>query len=691
MTLWMLWSILFAATVGIAALAIDRAAGGFGAPRRYIWLLALLASAGVPLLLALRRGDAAPVAKELTPLSAATDDATIEIPTVTRPAGGTPAGSAPPFQARIAVSAAAIDRAALVLWIASSSLLALAFGRSILRLRRHRRDWIDATLGGRRVLLSVAEGPAVVGFVRPAIVVPRWAAALDEQAQNMMLRHELEHIRAGDPRALLAAGILLVALPWNAGVWWLVHRLRMAVELDCDARVIRSIGASRDYALMLLEIGERHTTGLPLAATLASGRPLLERRIHAMSSLRPHRPLRAALPFLAIAIVATTAAAWAPRPASLRPPVAPVQQALPGLVVQPPQQAAAAPSPAAQPVRTAPVREPRATRAAPVSPSAAAPARPAPSPRRQQPDRARIAALARENLPDVVLGDTAAEYAVMIFDSADQYVWSTHGVGSVAIEVAGDTRTADERAEFTRANRAEYMGAAAAGRGGGGGRGARGRGAGETAPALGATRGSITGRVAGTSVLEVRPRVSVTRGFLRDSTTGAISVIRDSSGRVDTLTTTYWIGRDSLRKMRLQLDSGTATLRGRGGARGGGGGTVARQSARGRGGRGGVASDSLGDVIARLNELVVRMRDSAAAGDGSYLVRVGRTRLSDPTINRAAGLEEAGQGRSGIEGIPSTSIAFTETYTFAAGELAPAMLRILVVHLTASTPFVKPK
>src|SRR6185295_15548477 len=143
---------------------------------------------------------------------------------------------------------------------------------------------------------------------------------LEPRAQALMLRHESEHIRAGDPRALLVAGLFLVAVPWNIALWWLVRRLRMAMELDCDARVIRSVGASREYGLMLLEVSDRHTSRFPLASAFASTRPLLERRIDAMSQPRPRRPLRAALPFIAIALVATTAATRAPRPASLRAP-----------------------------------------------------------------------------------------------------------------------------------------------------------------------------------------------------------------------------------------------------------------------------------------------------------------------------------------------------------------------------------
>jgi hypothetical protein len=35
--------------------------------------------------------------------------------------------------------------------------------------------------------------------------------------------------------------------------------------------------------------------------------------------------------------------------------------------------------------------------------------------------------------------------------------------------------------------------------------------------------------------------------------------------------------------------------------------------------------------------------------------------------------------------LASTSVSYTDTYTFAAGELSPRPLRIIVVHLTPGT------
>jgi hypothetical protein len=59
--------------------------------------------------------------------------------------------------------------------------------------------------------------------------------------------------------------------------------------------------------------------------------------------------------------------------------------------------------------------------------------------------------------------------------------------------------------------------------------------------------------------------------------------------------------------------------------------------------------------------------------------------LSGPQLkgrsNQAYGLQDAVAGESGIQGLASKSVASADTYRFAAGELAPRSLHVMVVHL----------
>src|SRR5690606_16709456 len=101
------------------------------------------------------------------------------------------------------------------------------------------------------------EGPALVGFVRPAILLPRWAMELPAAERELILRHEEEHRRAGDGTLLFVALLALVLMPWNAPLWWQVRRLRLAVEVDCDRRVVRRSTDVRRYALLLVHMSRR--------------------------------------------------------------------------------------------------------------------------------------------------------------------------------------------------------------------------------------------------------------------------------------------------------------------------------------------------------------------------------------------------------------------------------------------------
>lgn len=178
----------------------------------------------------------------------------------------------------------------------------------LLRSRRHRRGWPSALIVGERVRIAPAGGPAVAGLIRPEIVVPRWLTNAPEAEQWMAVFHEREHVRAGDPY-LLAFGYLAVTLtPWNPVVWWMHRRLRLAVELDCDRRVLRRGVRPRTYGSFLIEVAELGRGPLAGAVTLAPSKPNLERRLTAMTASTPrYAAARAAVIAAFGALLLTTA------------------------------------------------------------------------------------------------------------------------------------------------------------------------------------------------------------------------------------------------------------------------------------------------------------------------------------------------------------------------------------------------
>jgi hypothetical protein len=185
----------------------------------------------------------------------------------------------------------ALEDPLLALWIAATASTLLLFLGASLLLRGRARRWPRHRLGGEDVLVSPATGPAVLGVFRPRIVLPAWAASRPSRELEMILLHEREHRKARDP-ALLAVGIaFLAAAPWNAALWWMLSRLRLAVEGDCDARVLARGVPRRPYGSLLLEVASGTRGPFPLTAMLAEGRrSSLERRLEMMRrNVRKHR------------------------------------------------------------------------------------------------------------------------------------------------------------------------------------------------------------------------------------------------------------------------------------------------------------------------------------------------------------------------------------------------------------------
>ena len=155
------------------------------------------------------------------------------------------------------------------------------------KLRRQRRMWRRVTEDGIDALVSRDTGPAVVGFVDPAIVIPEWVFAMDARQRGLILMHEEEHLRARDSLHLALALAALVFMPWNLPLWWHVRRLRHAIELDCDARVIARCSDRRSYGRLLIEVGQRSSRlGVALGAFSGSSTSL-EKRIRAMFVQNP--------------------------------------------------------------------------------------------------------------------------------------------------------------------------------------------------------------------------------------------------------------------------------------------------------------------------------------------------------------------------------------------------------------------
>jgi hypothetical protein len=300
----MLQAMLAAALLGIAALAAERVAGWFGVPRRAAWATAMLGSLLLPALSLLAPGllpDLGIFPAAAGPLPA------FDVGTL--PLGAN--GSIPSIDGAAAGPGAWWTDTGVLLgpgWLAASLAMLGVVAWTYGRLRTAREQGVPVELDGGEVRVSEHAGPAVVGLLHPAVVVPRWVLDAPEEERRLILLHEREHVAAGDAWLLFVATLAVAAMPWSAPLWWQHRRLRAAVETDCDARVLARGAGRREYGRVLIRTAGS-TPGLPLLGPAwGDSTSQLERRIIAMTTKRPSHPLLRSLPLLALAAaVAATA------------------------------------------------------------------------------------------------------------------------------------------------------------------------------------------------------------------------------------------------------------------------------------------------------------------------------------------------------------------------------------------------
>ncbi len=316
---WMLYCIAIGLALTIVGVALERGLHLAGRPTRWAWVVALAGSFAIPAGAWLRPEAFSSVA--------------IPVPSValaepTNVTGAVPT-AAPSVATALAPSAFALSDLDAMLrwgWGVSSVLLLSVLGAATLRLAALRRRWRASLLDGKAVVVSDNVGPAVAGLWRPEVVVPGWALALSAPQRRLMLVHEEEHVRAGDPWLLACGAAALVLMPWNPALWWQVRRLRLAVEMDCDARVLARGGRRPEYGELLLQVGRRRTQFALAALALGEPTSFLERRIRRMATALPRWRWAGAAVALVVAAGAIVGACEAPRPVSPDPEPATTMQ-----------------------------------------------------------------------------------------------------------------------------------------------------------------------------------------------------------------------------------------------------------------------------------------------------------------------------------------------------------------------------
>ncbi len=102
------------------------------------------------------------------------------------------------------------------------------------------------------VITQQTDGPSVVGWLRPVILLPAATLlGLSEQQLAAVLTHELAHIRRHDYLVNLLQNLVETLLFYHPAVWWTSERMRQERELCCDDAAVDSCGDALCYARAL--------------------------------------------------------------------------------------------------------------------------------------------------------------------------------------------------------------------------------------------------------------------------------------------------------------------------------------------------------------------------------------------------------------------------------------------------------
>ncbi len=207
--------------------------------------------------------------------------------------------------------------------------LLLEWLRAHLLVNRHasraREQWqasvrrLSGALGVRRAVRvlesSAIDVPSVMGLLRPVILLPASAlSGLAPSQLEMILAHELAHIRRHDFLINLLQAVVETVLFYHPAVWWISRQIRVEREDCCDDLAVAVCGNRLRYARTLLKLEELRASAMPLTLS-ANGGSLFQRirriAVGTKATTGPAIRLAGALAVLSFVMLAITLP-WSP-------------------------------------------------------------------------------------------------------------------------------------------------------------------------------------------------------------------------------------------------------------------------------------------------------------------------------------------------------------------------------------------
>jgi TonB family protein len=186
--------------------------------------------------------------------------------TETTPIGLLPPSSLPAGAHTAPVAAAAFDWVSLLGWVLVSGIVVRVcwVGIGLWRLRRLRQtgtiasscllhDEAQDLVRARAEIRYVSSGqPVTFGFRRPVVLLPEMIRAQTDQIQQVVLCHELFHVRRRDWIWVVVEEVVKAVLWFHPAILWLIARVRLAREEVVDELTVLATSQRRAYLEALL-------------------------------------------------------------------------------------------------------------------------------------------------------------------------------------------------------------------------------------------------------------------------------------------------------------------------------------------------------------------------------------------------------------------------------------------------------
>lgn len=134
---------------------------------------------------------------------------------------------------------------------------------------------------------SLVKVPCVVGWMKPVILVPvSMFTSLDPSEIEMILVHELAHVRRYDVLINIMQTAMETLFFFNPAIWWISRRIRTEREDCCDDTAILTAGSRLRYARALTNLEELRVFQTSFGSAL-TGSPLKRRIRRIVSATKP--------------------------------------------------------------------------------------------------------------------------------------------------------------------------------------------------------------------------------------------------------------------------------------------------------------------------------------------------------------------------------------------------------------------